>query len=63
MAEAPDPQIGPSDAAGERQRLFEVALRVIDAQRPQLGDADVHQRRRPMVIGTPPAHGGRLGLQ
>ena len=33
--------------------------RIIDVQRPQLGDAEVHQRRRLMVVGTLPAYGRR----
>ena len=50
MAEAADLQIRPSDPAGDRERLFEVTPTVVHVQRPELGDAEIHQRRGAMVI-------------
>ena len=63
MAKAPDLQIWASNAAGEGQRRFEVAAGVVDVQRPQLGNAQVHERRRAMVIGAPLMDAGRLPFQ
>ena len=62
VAEAADLQIRPSDAARERERLLEMAAGVVQVQRPELGDAEVHQRGREMVVAA--SHGvGRLELQ
>jgi hypothetical protein len=57
VAEATDLQVRPSDAACERQRLFEMAAGVIQVQRPQLGDTEVQQRRGQMIV----AAGNRVG--
>ena len=42
---------------GERERLLEVAPRIVQARRPQLGDPEVHQRGGAQVVaaGTSPA--------
>ena len=50
VAEAADLQVRPSDAASERQALLEVSAGVVQMQRPELGDAEVHQSRGTMVI-------------
>ena len=50
VAEAGDLHPRPADPACERGTLLEVPAGVSDPQRPQFGDAEVHQRRRPDVV-------------
>ena len=41
------------DPAGEVERLLEVLARSRQVQRPQLGDAEVHERGRAVGLGAP----------
>ena len=50
VGEAADLQVGPLDSSRKREPLLEVALRLGKPNRPELGDAEVHQRRRPVVV-------------
>jgi hypothetical protein len=50
VREAADGEVRAFDPAGVRERLLEVSAGVVQAQRPQLGDAEVHQRGSPQVV-------------
>jgi hypothetical protein len=50
VREAADREVRAFDPAGERERLLEVSAGVVQAQRPQLGDPEVHPRGRPKVV-------------
>ena len=45
MREAADLDVGPVDQPRERQALLQVSLGIVQPERPQLDDAEVHQAR------------------
>ena len=50
VGEAADLDEGPVDQPRERQTLLQMSLGVVKPERPQLDDAEVHQRDRPRVV-------------
>ena len=62
VPQARDLDVWAPAAARELERVLEVTLRVAGPQRPQLGDAQVHQRDRSIVVAQRAlAAGARLG--